>query len=351
MMKMKQICLLKSLAAVKAPISSSKNSLPIWFLLKVLLFCFFAIPQALAQGGRCGSVCIPLETVDPENPQINKGQLRLSLSTEYGDFDNFRQGDDEINNPGGNSAIIQQTTAFLDYGISEKFNLSLMIPYTRKEQQTNRFGERIASGWSDVALFGRFAAIPLKPNANKAMSIGLGVKFPTGDIEQPGPNQNRLPPAFQNGSGATDIVPTISYFQAFKRFFISGNSFLRLPLEDNKFGYEFGKEFEIHIGAGVPFFRDTLSFLLNLDFLNAGHDEDSEMFLPGRLRNGTTVLNTGGEFLEITPGLRVNFSSKLAVDTRVFVPIHEDWNGVASQNVGQVAPDVTGQISLTLTFR
>lgn len=38
----------------------------------------------------------------------------------------------------------------------------------------------------------------------------MGLKFPSGDINEPGRGA-RLPPAFQTGSGAYDIVPGIRW--------------------------------------------------------------------------------------------------------------------------------------------
>ncbi len=63
-------------------------------------------PPAAAQGG-CGSVCLPLEALDPEQAQLEAKQVRVTLTSQSGRFDNFREGGDDITNPGGNEAVIQ----------------------------------------------------------------------------------------------------------------------------------------------------------------------------------------------------------------------------------------------------
>ncbi len=241
----------------------------------------------------------------------------------------------------------------MDYGVSERFTLALLVPYVKKIQQTNRFGRRVAEGIGDVALFGRYEVVSPREAHEPSLSLGLGLKFPTGSTDEPGTDQRTLPPAFQAGSGAYDLVPTLSYFQAFKKVALFGSTFWRIPLEDNKRGYRFGEEIELHFGVAVPLpvWKGRLELIAYVDYLHSEHDEDSRGILPGRLRDGTTVLNTGGDFLDITPGLRLRLSPRLTIQTRLFVAIIEDWNGFRPANVGQVAPDLTSQFSLSYSVR
>ena len=62
------------------------------------------------------------------------------------------------------------------------------------------------------------------------------------------------------------------------------------------------------------------------------------------------VLNTGGVFTTLTPGLRFRFAPGVALQARVFVPIQEDWNGERTRSVGEVAPDFTGQVTLVYSL-
>ncbi|MEE8522534.1 MAG: hypothetical protein V3T72_01280, partial [Thermoanaerobaculia bacterium] len=258
----------------------------------------------------------------------------------------------DIFNPGGNRAIISTTTFFLDYGIADRFTVSLMVPYVNKDQTTNRFGERVAEGIGDVAVFGRYEALVPTAGIGPSLSLGLGLKFPTGSIEEPGGGVPRLPPAFQVGSGAYDLLPNLSYFQTFSKLSLFGSVLVRIPLESNEVGYRFGAEREIHFGTivSLPVWNRRLQLTFSLDYLDAEHDEDGNTFLPVRLRDGTKVLNTGGQFLDFTPGLRLTVSDAFTLHARFFIPVSEDWNGLASRNVGQVAPDLTTQLTLSINF-
>jgi len=319
-------------------------------LVLVFSICLIIPKWALAQGG-CGSVCVPLEALDPEKIQVGERQSRISIITEYAEFDNFREDSSSIFNPGGNEADISQTTLFIDYGAAKRFTTSLLVPYVNKRQTTNKFGVRVAEGIGDIALFGRYEVIFPTLGIGPSISLGLGLKFPTGSIDEPG-NKQRLPPAFQVGSGAYDLFPTISYYQAFDMFSLFGNSFVRIPLGENKRGYEFGREYEVHFGIQylLPIWHKKVALLASLDYLFADHDKDSESILPPKLLKGSKVLNTGGQFLDITPGLLLRLTPNFVLQSRFFIPVIEDWNGFRPNNVGQVAPDITFQFTISYTI-
>lgn len=330
----------------ESPYGLFQNSVRVSVACACMLFGQFAN----AAGG-CGSVCLPLEALDLDKAQVPDNNYRISLVIENADFDNFREGDSSVTNPGGNKAFITQSTLAVDYGISNKWTATVLVPYIRKKQVTNRFGTRVAEGVGDISIFGRYELLDRTHRAEgKSTSIGVGIKFPTGSIDEPN-TTTPLPPAFQTGSGAYDIVPTASFYRSFGKGSIFGGLIWRIPLEENKKGYKFGQEVEVNVGADYPFpfLSKNLSFQLSASYLVAGKDDDSNTILPARLRSGSTVLNTGGKFLDIVPGFRWKMSNSFTLQARLSFPIYESWNGNRATNVGQVAPDVTTQLTLIYT--
>ncbi len=320
-----------------------------FFKLFIVVFIPYAV-NAYAAGG-CGSVCLPIEALILDKAQVPDNQYRIALISEYAKFDNFKEGGDSITNLGGNEAIITENTLQFDYGLTSRWNVSLLIPYVKKEQKTNRFGTRIAEGLGDVSVFTRYELLTREKRIEgQSISFGLGLKFPTGSIDEPG-NAPLLPPAFQTGSGAYDLVPTASFFQSIGLTHLFGSAAWRIPLEDNKRGYKFGQEFELNFGADYPspFLSESLSFQLSTSYLAAGKDTDSNFILPSRLRNGTTVLNTGGNFLDISAGFRWAISNAFTFQTKFSFPVYESWNGHRPTNVGQVTQDLTTQLTLIYT--
>lgn len=65
--------------------------------------------QISQAAGGCGSVCLPLDALDPERTQVRANTLRVGFNYERARFNNFRENDDDISNPGGNKAVITQS--------------------------------------------------------------------------------------------------------------------------------------------------------------------------------------------------------------------------------------------------
>ncbi len=313
----------------------------------IFTFLFFGSRQALAIGG-CGTGHAPSET--KETP-VKEGQLDISIFHSYGDYDNFLEGDSAVTNMGGNKAIIQETDLFLDYGVSERIKVSLLVPYVRKEQWTKKFGTRVAEGIGDMAIYGKYQITSFQNPKSPLLFLGMGLKFPTGGTDEPSEGQ-QLPPAFQLGTGSFDLIPILSYYQRFDKYALFANMQYRISLEHNKRGYQFGQEYRARAGAVylVPTQVVEVALIGALDYLYAGRDDDTESVLPARMRDGTTVLNTGGRFLNFTPGIRLGITQRLALLAEVSIPLLEDWNGDRSRNVGQVAPDFTVQVGLSYSI-
>lgn len=312
----------------------------------VMCCCMIAAQGAKAAGG-CGAAYLPVNALAPDKTPLQKGQYQIGFTVQQAKFDQFKEGDDDLANPGGNEALITQSVLFLNYSIAEKITASLVLPYIHKKQKTNNFGTRVADGIGDVSIFGRYEFISPLLNQGPLVTAGLGIKFPTGSISEPN-SATRLPPAFQVGTGAYDIVPTASYSQHIKSFDLSANVSAKIPLEENRRGYQFGNEYRANISAARSFEKTMkgLSVSLGIGYLYAEKDSDSDMILPAKLRDGSTVLNTGGSFVDVVPGVAFRVGGNVQLQASVSIPVYEDWNGNRATNVGQVAPEITSQLTL-----
>ncbi len=305
----------------------------------------YAVP-GYAVGG-CGTVCLPLELQDTH---VNPHQLRLSVIGQYDKFDHYRVGTGSLANPGGAEATIAQVIATVDYGLTSRVTASLVVPYVRKGQSTRKFGKRVASGLGDLALFVRYALWVPKTVFEPTVSVGLGAQFPTGSTNQP-TGAPLLPPALQVGSGAYALVPTVSYFQRLGPVELFGNAFVTIPLDANDRGYRFGRDFQLSTGAVLPlrWWGGRMALLGSFDYAFLQHDQDAGGLLPPKLREGTQVINTGGRFLAIAPGLQVYLGGGVTLQARFEVPIYQSWNGDRAKGIGQVAQDLTTLVSFVYT--
>ena len=103
--------------------------------------------------------------------------------------------------------------------------------------------------------------------------------------------------------------------------------------------------------AGLVRGRDIQNSAVMIVLLVAEERDDlGDLTLPARLRNGSTVLNTGGKFLDLTPGISWQLNPSTILQARLFLSVYQNWNGEASTNVGQVAPDITTQFVISRVF-
>jgi hypothetical protein len=92
---------------------------------------------------------------------------------------------------------------------------------------------------------------------------------------------------------------TASYSRHFKGFDLDANFSAKIPLNDNHLGYTFGNEFRINAAVARAF-----------------------------------------------PSVSFQLKKGVQVQASVPIPVYEDWNGRRTTNVGQVAPEITSQITL-----
>ena len=306
--------------------------------------------KSFAQGG-CGAFCLPQELFNQGGSASDFSRFRFLLNNEYVDLDGYYEGSDPIANPSQAAAIINITTFDVNVALTERWSVDALVPWIRKTQNNRRFGQRRADGVGDIAIINNISLVA--PLSADRISVRVGLKFATGDIEEPSAT-NKLPNPFQTGSGAEDFLVGLNYFRSLGRVRVYGNWMSRLPLTENKFYYTFGNEHRIQGGDEIPLAQTTragFEALLGIATNFMGHDQTQSGDVPARLLDGETVLNTGGNWVDFTPGLRVNLARGWFAQGRVHIPMYEDWHGERSRGVGQVRPGSRLQLTVGLDLR
>lgn len=312
--------------------------------------------------GGCGSTCLPFDAVQSERKTTNKGQLRIALNNELTDFNDWRIKGDNVKNAVGASALINYMTLLMDLGVSDRITASLMLPYVHKIQETKMYRKRQAIGIGDVSLLGSYEILKPKSLSEPSVAGTIGMKFPTGAINRPKGRKDLLQQPFQTGSGAFDLLLGASYYWDFTHWGLYGGFLGKISLEENYRHYKYGNELRVQVGAKHPFTlgRIRMEALLELNGFFAGKDKDKKgLNSPPFLRDGDKVLDTGGNFLNISPGFKVFLRRNVSLDAFVSLPVFEDWNGKknvtipagTSINLGQVGSDVLFQFRLGYQFR
>jgi hypothetical protein len=148
---------------------------------------------------------------------------------------------------------VHQPSFAFSYGVTDRFSVAADLPYFHALRRSPVSGNRPsfatkASGISDLAVTGRYWLIDPGKHSGHNVSIGLGLKLPTGNdrveddflirIENGLRITDRRPvdQSIQPGDGGYGLIPELQAFKVFGRFvaFASG-SYLINPQEQNDF--------------------------------------------------------------------------------------------------------------------
>ena len=220
------------------------------------------------------------------------------------------------------------------YGISDKLNLMLMLPYVRNEMDhvtmmNMRFTTE-SEGFGDTKLTGQYQAY-----SNKATQLILnaGVSLPTGSIDErddtPAMANAKLPYSMQLGSGTYDLLLGATYTATSDSWFwgLQGNATIRTGSNDNQ--YTLGDRMQFIAWAGKSINDHHLSLSLRYDDWDNIDGADPQLNPnmvptadPNRRAGTLTQLALGYEFATNSGALKNN---RFAIEYRI--PVQQDLDG------------------------
>jgi len=166
---------------------------------------------------------------------------------------------DAISDPSNTEADWKRGTLTLAYGIIPRLSFSAAVPYIWKKKaldlvSQDKHLENTAEGIGDISCFLRFSLFPRDFVNYREVSIGLGLKLPTGSTDR----RNYgflLPEELQPGTGSWDYYGSVSFYQGFERvdFFLSGMYHLTSSYDEYEFGDQFSYLFSsnFHVARRV----------------------------------------------------------------------------------------------------
>ena len=184
-------------------------------------------------------------------PYLQRDQLELSFGYRYLRSNRHFAGTEEQTIREENENFVINTQNVFDlgitYGVSERLNATLTIPFLaaswavpspigppfQPDLEVGQRQKQSAGGIGDLSLVGRYWLLSPPENPTRNVSIGLGVKFPTGDYDQTdvypdleGNNFARktVDVSIQPGDGGWGFLMDLQAFQQVRQvtFFLSG---------------------------------------------------------------------------------------------------------------------------------
>ena len=243
--------------------------------------------------------------------------------------------------------FIKQTAHAFSIGreISNAFSLNMSLPVvTQRTEHISSIAdfeefEIKTSGIGDIALVGLYK---FHRSAASSASVGFGVSFPTGPINNIGdtPREGtgtleRLPYTMQIGSGTYDFLASLSFEQDVDNwaFGIKGHTTLRTGLNEN--AYRLGNNYGVELTAkfkGWSSIRPGLHLSLRTTEQITGRDE--QLLMPNNaFPFGATIANPenyGGEKAKVGGNVRlcIRKSCGLNINLKAAVPIYQNLNGI-----------------------
>lgn len=310
----------------------------------------------------CGASFCTLTTT-PEAAHERVGQIRLDFSYEYIDlgtpFTGKKHGDGQQHArlPDGDVETVHRELDTVGHrlglrtsaGVADRLTMELYLPFLARahqhfafEEGSEAFGKFKFSGIGDITVTGRYSVLAPQNPDRPTLVVGIGVKTPTGSATKLGKVfeggdavRAMAERSIQPGSGSWDPIFSAYYLQRFQQISTFANGTIRLPTGHD--GYEFGTETLINLGASYPVLPG-IETILQFNFRVAGRDDSDE-------ETALFNQNTGGEYVFISPGLRMTVAKDLSMYAFAQLPIYRNVNG------GQLTADWSISAGISYAFK
>jgi len=337
----------------------------------IFLFLLFTSSAVYAHGECCLSKSLVEATTSNITTASNFG---LSLQYEYTNMKTIRDGTSKISHntvlddvaaewpvmsTEGKSfsiptrMIMQKYTVLGTYSATERLQFLTTVPYVIHDMYMRhlvrspmgmdmRMDMRMdtVEGLGDMTLMGLYKLYMDKPDApTKKLTLGLGLKPPTGKNDEETASGNLIHATMQPGTGSWDPLFLVNYLQTFSPVVFQTNLLYHATTEGDE-GYEFGDKVSLDLIARYPL-ASYVSPGIELNGLYAAQDKDHD----GRYSRPEESLldnpdNTGIVSLAVSPSVQVKIpKTGGSVDLKFQKPIYQhvrgtqqvaDWSAMAS---------------------
>ena len=322
-----------------------KRLLPLKKFYVVILAIFFLLTLISFAEASCGSANCSLIR-GSQSGITNKGRFVFDISQRYVLMEDKHRGSsktsDEVLTPKidfENRTILQKhhrevrtinqlTQLDVSYGITEKLTASLNVPF-RNDRRHEHFDDVDvangdfgtfnnvdgSTGMGDITLVLKYA---LLQTLKQQFILGAGIKFASGEFKLKDAEGAINEPTIMPGTGSYDpilsgmyiysVIPhRLSVFTAVTHRFATNN-----PLD-----YLFGDT--TFVDGGMTY---ALSTIISLSAQINARIKRRDRYI------GVPVDSTGGEFVNLTPGIILAASQNLSIYTHVQIPIYQRVNEI-----------------------
>ncbi len=289
----------------------------------VLLISTIAVSQISAQA--CCTAGTPiLSSLEMSTAEYKT--WKFGVTYQYNSLKSVYDGSDKLEEF-SRERITQSALIEVNYGLFKRFTITALFSYINQQRLVDpvsgNSNKLNSGGIGDFLLLAKYKVINLDFVNQREFAIGGGIKAPLGKADVKS-NGILLPADIQPGTGSWDGVFWSYFSQGFSPWMpltFTMNVTFRVNGTYNRFGsgfggYKFGNEFATQAGLGYR----TDSFF------------DITMFIRYRYQaadqfTGADIENTGGNWLELMPGINFKIADNFTARLTGQMPIYRNLKG------------------------
>ena len=315
----------------------------------ILVLTVFAFGQNAWALGECGlSCCISGAAGSGATLAENFG---LSVIYEHSYMKTIKNGTSEISpdqvislnrKPMSSYSVptemrMQKATLIGVLPVNERLQILAYVPYIKNDmnmRSKNAMGMTMdmrmetVSGLGDAALLGLYTAYTDAPiRATRRLTLGLGVKAPTGSTSERTASGGLVHAMMQPGSGSWDPIFMVNYMRAYYPLVLQGTLLYQLSTKGYN-DYEYGDKFSYDLAARYQV-ANYVNLGLELNGIHAAKDKDHG----GKYSKPATSMldntdNTGLDSLFVSPVVQVKIpNSGGSAELKYQIPVYQDVEG------------------------
>jgi len=248
-----------------------------------------------------------------------KGQFFLSYSAENHQISDLVSGSDDVNDETDRDRHSFSQVLSASYALTDHWAVSALVSYVEHSRTigSSFLGTTTTSGLSDSVVLARYSPFSITPFSRHALSLGVGVRIPTGDDDFG--DTFVLSEDMQPSTGAYGEILWSSYSYAFNQaatmqLNVSANYTFN---GENDRKYSFGDEFNFYTGFSQSI-GTKFGYSAALRYRTTRADRRFDFIIP----------NTGGQWLDFVPAVQYAFTDRLNLGLSGRIPLARKLNGV-----------------------
>lgn len=284
-------------------------------LLALLIFSL----QIPAFAATCSCAGIPLLT-SIDTSATEKGQLFINYTTEYHQINDLVSGSQNVRDETGRDRNSFSQVISASYALTDHWSVSALVSYIKHNRTISAsfLGKTTTSGIGDSVILARYTPLFITPFSRHELSLGLGVRIPTGEDDFTIDGGITASEDMQPSVGAVGEILWTSYAYAFNQaatlqFNASANYTYN---EENDRNYAFGREFNFAFGLSQSI-GTRFGYSAALRYRTTRADR----------RSGFEIPNTGGKWLDFIPAIQYAVTDGLNVGLFGRIPVARNLKG------------------------